>query len=1220
MKFIRLLVFALFFAPIASFAAPNDFAMAAQLLAAAKNLDVQQVQVLVNNGANVNYVDNTGLSLVCTALMNNDYRAAQILQMYGADASACDRQIRNYRSRTVPERTGGVFGGLSTAQGMTLAAAGAAVVVGGLFLLTDVFKPDDDNYHGGGSSGGGSSGGGGGSSSSGTALFSSALPDGPKSLMPNYNYAEELGVWYLGDVWSQNFSFMNDNSFNYPNYLLMMHGYSPFARGYLGQKTLRSSTYVPLALDEDVTGGRPVNVALVTANGVNAAPGTSIRDNVYVNWLDATSATPNGTSNKYYNNNWTFDGGAYSETEDLSGGFDLSNSGTAIHNSLVVSVNIGDSDVLVTQSDDIVAAVVGGYTDGALGGDFVGFMPNGQMTIYRTGGGSAMVVLGTPVSVGSCVMAGDSLATGDSLTLTALDENFAVKVGDDVITGADSNMVLLTGTNASYYGYIGSDGLLYLDLNNDGTVDVAYELADGFVTQTKQLETSVYNNYAALLHAKNLRTNSVDGYGRSKTDVIANTDVIEPLHNRLSGTVNSVTSVGAENYGTKFYELITQYYDLETPTDTPMTQAQAFFEELNTASVYKKTNSMDGTSSAPLVVFSTGGSLQSSSSCQDELQWASFENAAPLVYPNLEHLFMSVVAVTSNTSEATTIAPNSDSLPTNTTQYRLSTWMEDGNYYKSRICGITGTGSETIDPWCFAGVGANDEMATAAVAGAAGVLTSAFHYMTPEQIFMLLALTADGPYLGRLTSSSQTSGKISESDLISHLQSLYQMPQGYESLVGVNTSYLDAFKQIFGYGVINLERATMPGTNLYYYTNGKIVSAPYNAYWRAAVNTGFHGSGALNIGRGAVNIVAYDIVESFDGTLSVPRIWENSFTFGTESARGLYMGNTLRDLATRAPSDNSVHIGNMSFSVSRGEYDYYDNLGGLDNMRFAYDKGNINLTAGFQRYLTDGESRFFGMSNPIMGLATNAMTVGGSYKVGNWSFGARGFSGAITDEGLLENDPSISEMFEPARLGNVSGAATSISWNGEKFGLTSSIGTAHESDTILGAYSTGMMGIGSADTNYVDFGVVMQPIDSVRLRAHATFAHTVPTAALGAMFNFSELDSNAFALGADFENFAVGVSMPLSVVRGALRYDYADYEIVDSENGGYKLNISDTGVHSIDVSNNTREVRLNASYRHAFGEFTDGAIGFIYRINPNNTRDFGDESIFMMKLSHRIGI
>ena len=97
MKYIRILFLSLFVFPFGAHAAgaQNDFMVAAQLLAAARNADIQQVQVLVNNGADINYVDATGLSLVCTALMNNDTRAAQILQMYGADASQCEARLKS---------------------------------------------------------------------------------------------------------------------------------------------------------------------------------------------------------------------------------------------------------------------------------------------------------------------------------------------------------------------------------------------------------------------------------------------------------------------------------------------------------------------------------------------------------------------------------------------------------------------------------------------------------------------------------------------------------------------------------------------------------------------------------------------------------------------------------------------------------------------------------------------------------------------------------------------------------------------------------------------------------------------------------------------------------------------------------------------------------------------------------------------------------------------
>ncbi|MDO5012594.1 MAG: hypothetical protein Q4E56_03735 [Pseudomonadota bacterium] len=51
MKYIRILVLSLFVLPFAARGASSEFMVAAQLLSAAKNADIQQVQALVNNGA-----------------------------------------------------------------------------------------------------------------------------------------------------------------------------------------------------------------------------------------------------------------------------------------------------------------------------------------------------------------------------------------------------------------------------------------------------------------------------------------------------------------------------------------------------------------------------------------------------------------------------------------------------------------------------------------------------------------------------------------------------------------------------------------------------------------------------------------------------------------------------------------------------------------------------------------------------------------------------------------------------------------------------------------------------------------------------------------------------------------------------------------------------------------------------------------------------------------
>ena len=1210
MKFIRLVVFALFLCPFAARAAQlSEFSIASQLLAAARNADIQQVQVLVASGANVNFVDGTGLSLVCTALMNNDLRAAQILQMYGADASKCDQQIRKYRTRRAPERTGGLFGGLSTAQGMTLAAAGAAVVVGGLFFLTDIFDPENDNGYAGSGAGGGSGGSGGDTTGTGVPLFSSGLPYGP--LLPSAsaeskNYAENLSYYAPADTTSilyKNFQFMNGNATNgNENYLLLMHGYSPLARGYLGMRTLRDlNTYAPLSLsgynlgNDPVGGGRPVNVALITANGVNAAAGTSLEDKLLIWTTNAGPSALNQASNtmvssKYYNNKITYGTDTASINDDTTAEdslmwsyFDLSNSGTAVYNGLATDV------------DNMLGKIVAGNTAGYTNADFMGFMPNGQMTIYRTGGGTHMVALATPINAGTYVMAGTELTTGDTITLS----------GNSLTVTRTGNTIVLSNDTLSYNGYIGADGLLYIDSNGDGRADRAYVMSNGAIVQSKQLQDTDYYNYSAMVDAANrARSGDLSG-GRSKVDIIANASVIEPLHLTDAATIETVLAAGSTNYATTFGNLIAGAYGATDTNNLPQTNATSFFNSL-------------GSSYSPLTIFSTGGSVTDANWSASPLT-ATFENAAPLVYQNLEHLFMSVVAVGASTADATSIPANSD---TNVNPYQLAQWaVADAaagttTYYKARVCGVAGTGGNGVDPWCFAAVGVTDEMAVAAAAGAAGVLTSAFYYMTPQQIFMLLALTADGPYLGRL-SSGQT---LTETTLTSYLQSMYEMPESYQWLIDQGADYLDVFKQVFGYGVINLERATTPGTNLYFYSGGDIVSTSGNAYWRAASTTGFRGSAVLNLGRAAISTAAYDILENIDGTMRLPRIWKNNFALGGGNRHALYMGDVLGDLRVRAHDDNMMRIGNMAFGFTRSARAYDDGMGGIDNMRFEYANNSWKLSADYQRYLTDAESRFSGAANPILALVSNAISTGADYKYGNLFFGARAVSGAITDEGLLANDPTISANYEPMKLGNFSAVQSSVGLRAKKFGLTTNVGVAHESDTLLGASGTGLLGLGASETHYFDTDAYWNLSDSLRLRARATFAHTVPGVDGGAIISLSSIDSNAFSFGADYGGLSLGVSMPLAVQHGKMSYDYADYDIVADEDGMYELAISNAGVRDIDIRPDVREVRFNASYRQKLGEFTDGAIGFIYRVNPNNTREFGNESIFMLKMSHRVGI
>lgn len=1224
MKYIRIILFSLFFVPSALFAATNDFTVAAQLLAAAKNADIQQVQVLINNGANVNYVDSTGLSIVCTALMNNDYRAAQILQMYGADASKCDQQIKQYNSRTKTESSGGLFSGLSSAQSLSLAAAGAAVVVGGLFLLTDVFDPGNDNS---GTSGGGNRPGGDGGNSGGSSTAAFTVPYGPA--MPNSeseaaNYATNLDYYSPSTegILQDNFELMTNTYAQ--NYLLMMRGYSPLARGYMGQRTLRYENRAPVPASIlgnysvgglTLGGGRPVTVALITTNGVNAAAKPAGEDTAQVNSLDdkllvwsmmngdsVANAETNMLSSKYYNNviqlgsssdNQVSDA-TTSEDGSLVGNFDLSGFGTAVNNTYA------------TSDDNLLAKVVGGNDSGYSNADFMGFMPNGQMLIYRTGGGTGLVAVKDQSPTGTYTMAGESLATGDTINL--FDKTLTVTRTGNVIVAKDSD--------TTYTGYIGADGLLYIDSAADGKINQAYQMSDNNLTLVKQEGTLDYMNYTALVDSAARYTAGDLAGGRSRPFILANASVISPLHDSSSATIGDVLAFSENNMQTGFISLINQYYDQNETDGTgdanslPGTIATTFFNGL-------------GSSYLPLVIFSTGA-FETDSSYSGKTLEASFENAAPLVFDNLEHLFMSVVAVSQNGDGTNGNDSISGYSPDN--KYVISQWQNTNNtpddtgddtYFKGRVCGISGTGANGIDPWCFAAAGVTDELAVASAAGAAGALKSAFDYMSSQQLFALMALTADGAYLG----TDSAGNAFTEEGLISYLQGMYQMPNEYEyRWQNGGENYLDVFKEVFGYGVINLDRATTPNKSIYYYNGTDIVSGSGNAYWRAASNTIFRPSAAFSPSTGTISAPFFDKLESIDGELSLPRIWKNEFALGAQSKRGLYMGNVLADFKTRNEKPEKLQIGNLGFYMTASEKQYADNLGGLDNMRLDYTNDNWVFGAEYQRNFTDGESRFDGMSNPVLNLASNVIASDMKYKSGAWSLGFRAFSGSVTDEEMLDSDPTISSQYMPAQLGLIQGAQSDVSWNNDKFGLTTSFGVVHESDTLLGAQSGGLLNMGQGDTMYVDSEFSYKPYENVILKLRSTFAHTTSDATGQFILGLSDIESNAFAFGVDAGKFSFSVSSPLTVSNGNLKYAYADYEIVETEDGKYDLAINDTHIENVSLNPDAREIRLMAEYRQNFGPWTDGAIGFIYRINPNNTDEFGNESVFMMKMTHRIGI
>ncbi len=1252
MKFVGFWLFFTVFVPCVCFgASSSDFQNAAKLLSAARRGDIQSVQVLISSGVDVNFVDSTGLSLVCTAVMNNDKRAIQILQMYGADASNCDRQIKQYKEKVRTATQGeeyGFFSGLSSSHILALSAVGVAAVIGGVALLSNVFDSENNN---GGSSGGGSHGGGGGGSGgsvakSFTVPYGSAYLTSDGALDTGFDISSNLSNWDTGSE-----SALRVADFNYlrliktvelesgetvqtsqaildginpllQNYLLVMRGYYSFARGYMGQSIFRdnNNSNVPV-LSATGAQGRPVRVALITGNGINPAGSADSGNTLtYAITTAVDSSTP--TVDKYLNNSLS------DNVATENSGFDLSGSGSAFN----PFANVNDSALA-----KIIAGWEGAQSSNV--GDLYGFVPNGQLAIYRTGNGNAWQATTSQTNVGIFTDADDNnkLTSGDTIEISGESYNILTVAEDTSITDQTlaikgktfklaSNSNLLVGKCAGTSSesctdiaiYVGTDGLWYVNSLGGNDVDAVYGVSSGtniYIAKTK-VNNEIYTNFEAITDAVG-KTYNVSGDPVTTTvDVIANTNIIPNSRNIDYLSVKNFTKAasidGVSDLKTYYSNMVESNYG-----DEQGGAANSLFNNYN--------------SSKPMLIMPAGDYLFKDASnglvYYDTLD-ATFENYAPVLYGNnLNHNFMTVVAVghENGISGASTISGYGNGINSSYGRIRLSLWMDgtDANtsdFYASRKCGIAGSGvaSSGVDPWCFAAAGPTAEMATASMAGAVASVKSAFSYMSNNQVFTLLALTADGPYL-----AADTLGNVFSTDtLVDYLQSMYELPLEYNETALSSSEYLSAFKDVFGYGLVNLERATTPGFSVYYYDSNvdNIVSSTgtVNKFWGNVSTTSARASSIFALtGRGAITASFYDVLQSANGELSLPRVWKNTFATDVDNKHGFYMGDILGDFHISTTDKQTQKIGDFEFSMSMSSRAYNDNLNGLDDLRVAFVGRDFDVGAEYQRYLTDGESRFNGRANAVLGLTSNAMSSDVVYRVGQFNFGTRAFSGIITDESLLENDPVVSAQYEPGRLGFADGGAFSAGYDGDSFGLNLSVGMLYENNTVLGSYSDGLLALNGADTRYVDMVATYKPAKKVNLFARGTFANTHVKNVGGLIADLSDIKSNAFALGADVGGFSFTVAMPLAVIDGRLGYSYADLDVVEKDNC-YEIAVNNAHTEYLDLTPEHRELRFTTSYKHAFSEDFDAGVEFMYRVNPYNTDAFGNESVFMFKLRRAI--
>ncbi|MDR1826504.1 MAG: ankyrin repeat domain-containing protein [Rickettsiales bacterium] len=1160
--------FAAFFAALSSgakAAAPGtDFQVAAQLLRAARAGDINMVERLVNSGANVNYVDGTGLSIVCTAIMNNDLKAAQILQIYGADASRCDMQIRRHQSGLPKEGGGGVFSGLSNAQNMTLAAGAVGLAVGGVYILGD----DLFGIGGGRSSGATGSGqGGGGGGNTGGGTVGDLRITVPQSPTPS-----EGNFWSTGPN-QAGWDFMKTGTivdapviWHIPNYLYMTGGYAALGRQYTGQVTFRNvETGALLSLTSglvgQVDGMAPVPVALITANGIKnpGANGSenkaSTAGNREIKYATACSVSQAGVvsncipaiTNRYKN----IDGGGL----EIALNYDWSGSGT------VFNENATALDTLLAQ---IIVGQAGSYgaDETPANVDFIGFMPSGQIALYRTGGGKKMKTLDVSDQIVIGTVTGGTDGFGDGSEFIIDGVTYGIVMDGKGFVATANGCAPSDDWDCKIRGYrgAGTDGLYYVATGPDGRIDAAFEIdmISGEVKIVKKgWADSAYYNYEAMYDSFFGQQTLINAGISQRYGVIANAALVDSMKD-ISGDndMGVVRAAGGANGNqtgmqSKMADLIDKYYYEDGARDG------ATFNPERLIAFW-------GGASSPIFVFSAGEYKCGVNGCDfTKTQDATFENAMPLLFDGLNHHFMTAAAVIGGN-----IGASASSEPTfaNNNKYRLATYTDkDGDEYAARACGLSGSGigsGSKVDPWCFAVPALTGEQAVATLAGAVGLLQSAFHYkaMTNEYIFALLALTADGRALP---------------DNV--LRGMYQLPADRDSSILTDAEWKVEFDKVFGYGMINLRRATTPNEKLYF--NGNKLGK-WSASTRSAVAaTALSPSTPFGAQSFTISTPVFDFVESTDGE-SMPRAFDFDFSLSS-SVRGSNLSGLLGDISfDKEDRDESITL-----KLSDDGRD-------VKNLKIGFAEGGMSFAMGYKQ----NSASVFSTGNPIMSLAGRAFNA--TANLGGLSFSA--FGGSITDEGLLATDPMLSGEFRPASLGGVYGFDSSFEFGAFKLGA----GYMAEDSTTLGMASGGLFSLGGGKTAFANAGVKLGGFT-----ASYTIARTETNPGYGFIESVSDLYSDSYGLSADFGKWSFNISRPLAVIGGRLAYMHTDYEFVKSDNG-YDL-ATDSALREIDLAPEHRETRLSILYRPIVSDRVDLAFGVAGRVNPDNIKGF--EQLLVLK-------
>lgn len=371
-------------------------------------------------------------------------------------------------------------------------------------------------------------------------------------------------------------------------------------------------------------------MSLITDNGISTT-GSAARGDGIVYAASAAADAATGILDKYLNYNAPVSGVLGTEIS----GFDFSGTGTALN-------------PFASSYDSALGKIVGGWdAGGRVYGDLFGFVPNGRLGIFRTGGGKYWQNISDPTSgavIGTLVdgASGTSnvIEPGDTITLNGVTYTLSLatsgaSVTDPTITingttyRVPSESTIMrgecTGDNCTDVSdiaiYVGTDGFYYVNTTGGENVDAVYMVQNNNIYAQKELVEADYKNFEVLRQAL------------SVSNVLANVSVLDASRDASYLTLRDMPAALALSNATgaeTFVSLINSVYDKNnTDVTSQGAYANMMFNSYST--------------SAPIMLMPAGEfEYGQSLSVLD----ATFENYAPLLYGNnLEHMFMTVVAV-----------------------------------------------------------------------------------------------------------------------------------------------------------------------------------------------------------------------------------------------------------------------------------------------------------------------------------------------------------------------------------------------------------------------------------------------------------------------------------------------------------------------------------------------------------------------------------------------